>query len=268
MAKMKKERMEQLLAACGNIAVEAGGRILEVAEEALDITEKGDGSPLTLADRASHDCIQQGLAKLDAGTDILSEEGDIDAFLSRGNEIFWLVDPLDGTKEFIGGLDEYTVNIALIDHGCPVLGVVYAPALGVLWAGGEGTGAYRRAGQGSAEKIAPVPKQRPETAVVSRSHLSPETVNFLEKNEIAETSPRGSSVKICAVAEGAADVYPRYGPTCIWDTGAGAAVARAAGCRVVDLKGNDLDYSPEHGVLREGFIVFPAGMQVILRGEK
>ena len=263
MKKLKTQLIQEYSGSCSCIAVEAGLRILDVAnDDSLDVTAKGDGSPVTLADRSSHECIVAGLSNMKTGLDILSEEGDIDEFLSRGSETFWLVDPLDGTKEFINGLGEYTVNIALIENGVPVMGVVFAPALGTLWTGGLGIGGCRQERRGSPVEISASKKSHPETAVVSRSHLSDETVEFLQANGVTETSPRGSSVKICAVAEGSADIYPRHGPTCIWDTAAGAAVARASGCRVVDLVGDDLDYSPKNGIKRPGFIVYPEGMDV------
>jgi len=224
------------------------------------VEHKADGSPLTIADRASHEHIVSRLAEFGEGYDLLSEEGDIDAFLSRRAEVFWLIDPLDGTKEFVNGLGEYTVNIALVDHGSPVLGVVYAPALGVTWYGSKGKGAYRMENGGEPQAIKPSEGEKPTSAVVSRSHLSEATREFLDKHGITETTPRGSSVKICAIAEGTADIYPRQGPTSIWDTAAGTAVARASGCSVVDLDGNYLDYDPSAGILREGFIVYPSQM--------
>jgi 3'(2'), 5'-bisphosphate nucleotidase len=183
--------------------------------------------------------------------------------MSNPPERFWLVDPLDGTKEFIEGYDEYTVNIALVDRGQPVLGVVDAPATGTTWYGGAGIGSMRRVGQSEALGISPSKRTSPCSAVISRSHLSDATRAFLEANNITETEPRGSSVKVCAIADGSADIYPRLGPTSIWDTAAGTAVARAAGCRVIDPAGRDLDYDPANGILREGFIVFPEGMRFV-----
>ncbi len=253
--------MAALVAPCLETALAAGDLILSVAGGALDIEHKGDGSPLTRADRAAHDCIVSGLSGVAGGLDLLSEEGDIDAFLQRAPAVFWLVDPLDGTKEFIEGLGEYTVNIALVDHGRPVLGVVVAPALGAYWYGTAGSGAFRGRQGSDPVPVSPSRNAEPATAVVSRSHLSDDTRRFLEANAITRTTARGSSVKICAVAEGSADIYPRHGPTSIWDTAAGTAVARAAGCRVVDGAGLDLDYDPAVGIRRDAFIVFPRGMK-------
>ena len=176
-----------------------------------------------------------------------------------GVEVFWLIDPLDGTKEFIKGLTEYTVNVALVVAFRPVLGVVVAPALDSAWYAAEGAGAWRQVGDGPAERLACSTAGTPVSAVVSRSHCSPETLDFLKANGIdpAAGISKGSSLKLCAVADGSADVYPRLGPTNIWDTAAAAAVARIAGCRVTDLAGEDLSYDPASGTLREGFLVFP-----------
>jgi len=258
---MDQIKKDKLVRDCVAIALKAGREILSVEVDNMDLERKVDGTPVTRADRASHECITSGLSKLGPGFDLLSEEGDIRAFLERGSQVFWLVDPLDGTREFVKGLGEYTVNIALVEHGSPVLGVVYAPATSICWYGTTGSGAYRFEKDSAPERIFPVDRKEPKNAVVSRSHLSDRTRRFLELNGITETISRGSSIKICAVAEGSSDIYPRHGPTCIWDTAAGTAVARSGGCRVVDGEGADLNYDPAGGIRREMFIVFPEGMK-------
>jgi 3'(2'), 5'-bisphosphate nucleotidase len=253
--------LEALLGPCLELARSAGMAILAVARESLDVQDKADGSPLTRADRASHDCLTAGLAGLAPPLPVLSEEGDVEAFLDESPKTYWLIDPLDGTKEFVKGISEYTVNVALVRQARPVLGVVHAPALATSWYAVLGGGAYRQEGQAPPVPLQATSAPRPRSAVASRSHLSPETEAFLQRNDISETTSRGSSLKLCAVAEGAAHIYPRHGPTNIWDTGAGAAVALEAGCRIIDLNGRDLSYDPADGLLREGFIVHPEGME-------
>jgi 3'(2'), 5'-bisphosphate nucleotidase len=259
--------LKELLTDCRDIARQAGLAIKAIAEEPQDdlgVQAKEDGSPLTRADRASHDIIVQGLAAMNTPFPVLSEEGKLEEFQADPPEVFWCVDPLDGTKEFIKGLDEYTVNIALVRDAQPILGVVYAPALERGWCAAEGCGAWCRSADGTLGPIKPVDRRQPRTAVVSRSHLDEATEAFLKRNHIEQSLPHGSSIKLTAVAEGTADVYPRYGPTCLWDTAAGCAVARQAGCKVIDLDGNDLSYDPRAGLKREGFIVHPVGMNVAL----
>jgi 3'(2'), 5'-bisphosphate nucleotidase len=258
---MDSEILASLLDAVRPLAVAAGKAILPIAAEVGDVQTKQDGSPLTRADLASHEVIAAGLAKLEPAFPILSEEGDPDTATETWTT-FWCVDPLDGTKEFVKGLDEYTVNIALIEKGAAVLGVVYVPAQDVLYYAAQGLGAWKVEPGGQPQRIAASGCQIPTSAVVSRSHLSEETKMFLEKLGISEMISHGSSIKICAVAEGKADIYPRHGPTCLWDTAAGAAVAREAGCRVVDLQNHDLSYDPQASLKRPGFIVYPAQLDI------
>jgi len=256
--------MSGLLGKVCDVARQAGRAILEEAGKTRDVQTKADGTPLTRADLASHRVIQTGLDSLDPRLPTLSEEGDLDQGRADWGA-FWCVDPLDGTKEFIKGLDEYTVNIALIERGEPVLGAVYVPVQDVLYWGALGLGAWRSSGAGRGERISPRKSDRPVTAVVSRSHLSDKTLEFLQRIGVKETVGRGSSIKICAVAEGSADVYPRYGPTCLWDTAAAAAIARQAGCAVVDLQGAALSYDPSAGLKRSGFIVYPLHLDELIR---
>ena len=228
-------------------AVDAGRAILDVYSSAFAVEHKDDRSPLTLADKRSHEIIAARLAAKDAGgLPLLSEEGRNIPFEERKRwGLFWLVDPVDGTKEFIKRNGEFTVNIALVRQNRPVLGVIYVPVRDTLYYAAEGLGAWRldkasgdHARPGRADRL-PVPggPHRPFTAVASRSHLSPETEAYLEglraMQGTLEIVSAGSSLKFCLIAEGRADVYPRFGPTMEWDTAAGHAIVVEAGGMVV-----------------------------------
>ncbi len=240
------------------LARRAGEAIEAVRSGPLGAVEKADGSPVTAADRAAEAILVDGLRALLPGVAVVSEEGDVDAALAGAGPTYWLVDPLDGTKEFLKGLPEYTVNVALVEAGVPILGVVYASAADCLYLAARGLGARRRDARGEVRlRVAPV--AQPRRAVVSRSHLSPETRALLERLRVTDTIPSGSSLKMCAVAEGAADVYPRLGPTRLWDTAAGTAVATEAGCEVVALDGTPLRYDLASGLVRPGFLVTAPG---------
>ncbi len=239
------------------IAKDAGVAIMRVYEGQIEVEMKDDKSPLTAADKASHQVIVAELAKLYPEIPILSEEGKGIAYADRKNwQRFWLVDPLDGTKEFIKRNGEFTVNIALIETGVPVLGVVYVPAQDKLYSGIKGQGAWTQ--QGQAEQIA-ISVRRPEpqkgmTVVMSRSHPSPELDAYLRTIKVADAISVGSSLKLCVVAEGKADLYPRLGPTMEWDTAAGHAVVEAAGGQVKTPEGGPLLYNKEN-LLNSFFIV-------------
>ena len=254
--------MTELLAGVRQIALAAGDAIRAIALQPADVTAKADGSPLTRADLASQEVILAGLEGLDPALPILSEEGDLEDLDQEAWRTYWCVDPLDGTKEFVQGLGDYTVNIALVESYRPTMGVICVPAAEVLYYAALGMGAFRVERAGKPQRIGANDVRRPRSAVVSRSHLSPETKNFLARLNVTETVPRGSAVKMCAVAEGSADIYPRLGPTSLWDTAAGAAIALEAGCRVMDLRGRDLSYDPLAGLTRPGFIVCPASMDL------
>jgi 3'(2'), 5'-bisphosphate nucleotidase len=247
-----------------NIARRAGAAIMAVYAGDHAVEYKADHSPLTVADRISHETIEIGLRALAPEIPILSEEDREIPFSDRKDwRCFWLVDPLDGTKEFIKRNGEFTVNIALIEEGVPVLGVVYVPAQDKLYCGVAGEGAFVRQGD---ERPVPIQVRRadPETGltvVMSRSHPSPELDNFLEKIKVADCLPVGSSLKLCVVAEGRADLYPRLGPTMEWDTAAGQAVVEAAGGRVLTPEGVPLRYNKE-SLLNPYFIVPTADDEV------
>lgn len=219
-----------LLPAVVTIAESAGRAILDLPRRPGDAAIKGDGSPVTAADRAAHDVIAAGLAALTPGVPVLSEEGaDVPYEVRRAWNPYWLVDPLDGTKEYLHGVPDYTVNIALIRDGVPVLGVVHAPARHVTYTGAEGLGASRtREGITSRLVARPPAPGQPIRIAESRSHRSPEIEAFLAPYRIGERVAIGSSLKFCLVAEGAADAYVRLGPTMEWDVAAGDAVVRWA----------------------------------------
>ena len=256
---MDDRQLARLVDEVGALARRAGAAILATRLGAGDVTAKADGSPVTQADLASERVILDGLAALEPRLPVVSEEGDVEQALASAGRLFWLVDPLDGTKEFVKGLPEYTVNIALVEDGAPILGAIYVPPVDCLYLAARGLGARRIEAGTTTTLLHRSAVARPRRAVTSRSHLSPETESFLKRLGVAETSPRGSSLKICAVAEGAADVYPRLGPIRLWDTAAGAAIAREAGCAVLDLSGAPLSYDPAHGLTHTGLVVSAPG---------
>jgi len=237
------------------IAQKAGEAIMLHYRQPVDVERKADRSPVTQADRDAHDIIERALQQLTPDIHIISEEH-TDHVVPEDDALFWLVDPLDGTKSFIRGESEFTVNIALIDDGVPVMGVIYIPAEGMMYAGSRETGAWRQRDGGARELIhtRAVP-QAGYAAVVSLSHLDPDTEHFLREYKIATRVQASSSLKFCRVAEGEADLYPRFGPTMEWDTAAGHAIILAVGGRVENPDGSALIYGKE--TLRNGaFIVY------------
>ncbi|WP_177418949.1 3'(2'),5'-bisphosphate nucleotidase CysQ [endosymbiont of Lamellibrachia barhami] len=240
------------------IAIEAGRAIMDVYAKEIDVQTKSDNSPLTEADLASHNIIVESLHRLDPDTPVLSEESESIPFeVRRSWTRFWLIDPLDGTKEFIKRNGEFTVNIALIENNKPVLGVVYAPALDLLFYGSLETGAFRRNGSGEAHAISATrTRQNPVRVVGSRSHAGESLKHFLNELGPHELISMGSSLKLCLVASGEADIYPRLGPTSEWDTAASQAVVEAAGGRVTDTGGNMLRYGKKESMLNPYFLVF------------
>jgi 3'(2'), 5'-bisphosphate nucleotidase len=241
------------------IAVAAGERILQVYHsDEFNIETKADASPLTKADLASHEHIVQQLRRLTPNIPVLSEESKEIPYQERSQwTTFWLVDPLDGTKEFIKRNGEFTVNIALIEAGKPVLGVVHTPALGVTYSAAKGAGAFRHeGGKTQPLKVKSELGERLEV-VASRSHAGPETEALLAslgRDYTVNLVSKGSALKLCLVAEGAAHLYPRLGPTMEWDTAAAQCVAEEAGAQVTDLAGQRLHYNKEN-LLNPFFVV-------------
>jgi 3'(2'), 5'-bisphosphate nucleotidase len=232
----------------GEIAIRAGRAIMKSRDAAKAPQYKSDGSPVTAADLAADEIIRHDLAQQLPGIAVITEESCPTATAAHADR-FVLVDPLDGTREFIKGSTEFTVNIALIAHATPIAGAVYAPAIGLLYVGGK-TAHRARLASADAElhmsAMQPI-EVRPSPpdgwhVVVSRSHLDPATREWIARHRIAEHRPAGSSLKFCLVAEGEADVYPRLGPTMEWDTAAGHAVLAAAGGSVMDLDGRPMQY--------------------------
>ncbi len=250
---------EQLLQAIGDIACRAGAEILEVyRSKDLGETAKADQSPLTLADLRAHELIVQSLNALTPDIPILSEEGASIPFAERaGWQRHWLVDPLDGTKEFVQGNGEFTVNIALVAGHEAQLGVVYVPVSATLYAGGPGLGAHRQVGAEPATEIHVQAKaSTPLRVIGSKSHRGDTLDALFAKLGPHIFVPVGSALKFCLVAEGAADFYPRLGPTSEWDTAAAHAVVVGAGGAVVETSGAPLRYNAKSDLLNPNFLVF------------
>ncbi len=236
------------------IARAAGEEILAVYARDFEVTEKADASPLTQADLAAHRRIVSRLPVLGGGLPVLSEESaDIAWSERRAWSRYWLVDPLDGTREFIKKNGEFTVNIALIENGEPVLGVVYAPVMDWLLVGGRGLGAqWHKAGASGAASIAKAGS--PLRVAASRSHRDEKTQAYLDRIGSVDTYGLGSSLKFCKIATGEIDLYPRFGPTSEWDTAAAQAVLEAAGGGVYTLDGEPLRYNSKESLLNPHFI--------------
>lgn len=235
----------------------AGAAIMAIYPTDFAIEHKQDQSPLTAADRAAHDVIARELAALEPRWPLLSEESPASAVAERRSwNRYWLVDPLDGTREFIKRNGEFTVNIALIDAHRPVLGVVYAPVIDIEYWAAADLGAWRRsAGQTTRIHVAghapPVPR-----VVGSRSHANQALADYLARLGAHELSSIGSSLKICLVAEGRADLYPRFGPTREWDTAAAQAVLENAGGCIMDLAGRPLRCNTKDDLTNPHFLAF------------
>lgn len=241
-----------------DITARAGAETLSWWRTDLKVTDKADASPVTAADLAAHHLILNGLQRLTPDIPVLSEEDAERPLEQRQHwQRFWLVDPLDGTKEFIAGTDEFTVNIALIDQGQVRFGVVGVPARQSLFWGGRDIGAWRQQGQQPAEPIRCRRQANPLTVVASRRHTSPDQEALLARLQAhggIEQVNVGSSLKFCLIAEGLADLYPRYAPTSQWDTAAAQAVLEGAGGQVLGLDGRRFDYPPRRTWLNPHFI--------------
>lgn len=261
--------MTDLLQIAIRASLEAGERIMEIYEnEDFEVDFKSDDSPLTKADIASHNIIMEHLKS--TGIPVLSEEGKSIPYKERSSwKRLWIVDPIDGTKEFIKRNGEFTVNIALIQDQKPIVGVVYVPALKELYFSTSEIGSYKTRAINSnlsiedriqeSQKLPINNLDRPYTVVASRSHLSEETSEFIakleEKHGKVERLSKGSSLKLCMVAEGSADMYPRFAPTMEWDTAAGQAICNHSGCTVINWETkSDLLYNHEE-LLNPWFLV-------------
>lgn len=263
---MAEVRLKTLL----DISLDAGREILNVYNQDFSVETKVDDSPLTNADKRSHQTIIDGLRKAYVEIPVLSEEGREIPYAERKDwTMFFLVDPLDGTKEFIKKNSEFTVNIALIENGYPVMGVIYAPVLDVFYFG-HSLGAFKLEGASCANladdealieqsvQLTVVKPSNVVRVVVSRSHMSEETEVFIEEqrsNHEVDVVSAGSSLKFCLVAEGKADYYPRYGPTMEWDTGAGQAIVEAAGGTMLRCEDNERFYYNRENLKNGWFLV-------------
>jgi len=244
------------------IARTAGDAVMEIYARDFEVEIKGDNSPLTEADKKSNTVILEGLKSHYPDIPFISEESKQTPYSVRSEwKCFWLIDPIDGTKEFIKKNGEFTVNIALIEDGVPVIGIVFVPAQHKMYYGVKGLGSYKEEGGHSTQISNHIHYHDKQKVVVvaSRSHLSDETLDFVndlkEKGKEVEYLSSGSSLKFCLVAEGAADVYPRFGPTMEWDTAAAHAVALYAGKNVIDYETQQpLTYNKEN-LLNPYFIV-------------
>lgn len=251
------EAAATLLESLTGLVIQAGQAILAVNRSTMNVAGKGDGSPVTEADLAADHIIVEGLTRLAPHVSLLSEER-VHLATPPYKDSFFLIDPLDGTKEFVAGRNEFTVNLALVTHGVPLLGVVGAPALGLIWRGIVGKGAERLTLQaGTAAQAVPIktrpcpPRGAPWTVAVSRSHGDARTEAFIDERGGAVRAVLGSAVKFGRVAEGEVDIYPRLSPTSEWDVAAGHAVVVAAGGTVTDANRSQLHF----GLGREDFLV-------------
>ncbi len=237
---------------------EAGECILEVYDTDFDVTHKSDNTPLTAADIAAHNSILEALGKLTPDVPVLSEESTGIPFEERaGWDRYWLVDPLDGTREFVKRNGEFTVNIALIDRHESVLGVVYAPVTGITYYASRGNGAFKRMPDGETVSLQTRRKTPGKTIVAgSRSRHGHSLEVFLEKIGAYEIISLGSSLKSCLVAEGGADIYPRLGPTSEWDTAAAQCIVEEAGGRITTTDMQSLRYNTKDSLLNPHFLVF------------
>lgn len=240
------------------LAQDAAAAILGIYDSDFAVQHKDDDSPLTAADLAAHRCIVAGLARITPDIPVLSEESahEVPLQVRRGWHRLWVVDPLDGTREFVKRNGEFTVNIALVEDGKAVFGVVQAPVTGTLWHGGEGFGAYRRDVHGGGDVALHVraPAPRPLRVAASRSHRDARTQSLIDHLGEIEPVRLGSSLKFCLIADGGLDVYPRFGPTSEWDTAAGQCVLEGAGGAVLDPQGRPFRYNQRDTLLNGDFI--------------
>jgi 3'(2'), 5'-bisphosphate nucleotidase len=252
-------QLEALTSQCVEIAERAGEKILHIYNTRFEITHKEDESPLTEADIAAHQIIAQGLSTLEPRMPIISEESSIPDFSVRATwDHYWLVDPLDGTREFVKRNGEFTVNIALIGGHFPILGVVHAPVTGETWYASKNQGAWvKKVGENARRIYARSPQPDEEWTIFrSRSHPGKRLQAFLDRIGPHQTLSMGSSLKTCLIAEGKADFYPRLGPTSEWDTAAAHCVLREAGGDITDTSMETLQYNTKDSLLNPEFFAF------------
>lgn len=256
---MNENFKQQLVA----IAREASGAILTVYKDIkIDFQIKGDHSPVTAADLQSQRIIIEELKKI-SPYPVLGEENPIAYDLRKEWSDFWLVDPLDGTKDFIAKNDEFTINIALIKEGQPLVGLVALPAKDLYYFAAKGQGAFRISDKGE-EQISNIRTQKDLICLDSRFHSSPETAAFCENNGISQIERFGSALKFCRLAEGVADIYPRLAPTKEWDIAAGHCILQEAGCQIIDLKTGQAPCYNKPSLLNNHFIALRSGLSLNL----
>lgn len=254
----------QLLDPALDVAIEAGRKILEIYESDFEVIKKPDQTPVTEADLAASRIIEEGLAALTPSLPVLTEESEpVDAKQRRKWRQFWLVDPLDGTQEFINKTGEFTVNIALIEDNRPVLGIVYAPAMGLYYYACQGHGAYKRIATEQPRAIQ-VRRWQGGKVVIACGHsrCGSQLQGLLKQFEEYEVITLGSALKSCWVAEGKADIYARFGPTSEWDTAAAQCIVEEAGGAITDTKFEPLCYNCGEDLLNPHFIVSGQGLNL------
>jgi 3'(2'), 5'-bisphosphate nucleotidase len=236
------------------IILQAGLNVLEIYQSNdFEIKTKNDNSPLTKADIISHEIICKALSKNYPNIPILSEESSESFSISNSDSLFWCIDPIDGTKEFIKRNDEFTINIALISNKKPILGVIYAPALDQLYYATKGKGSFYETKYFSKKIMIKKVDKNNLVFAVSRSHISEQTLNFLDLFENNSIKKIGSSLKLCGVAIGEVDCYPRFGPTSLWDIAAGHIIVNEAGGYVLDKSLNEIEYDFTKGFINSDF---------------
>jgi 3'(2'), 5'-bisphosphate nucleotidase len=257
MNEIKHQELEELTSEILKISCQAGDRILEIYETDFSVENKSDNSPLTAADMAAHNTICEQLTKLTPSIPILSEESSHISFSDRQKwNQYWLVDPLDGTREFIKRNGEFSVNIALIEDHCSIMGVIHIPVTGISYTASINNGAYKHESNGDKTQISVRHTNADKITVAgSRSHGNDRQKEFINKLDQPEILAIGSSLKFCLVAEGKADIYPRFGPTSEWDSGAAQAIVEEAGGMVVDMNFQQLKYNTKESLLNPEFLV-------------
>lgn len=258
---MNRDELQALIDPVIRLAESAGESILAIYDAGFEVTDKADNTPLTDADLAAHTTIVEGLARLTPEIPVLSEESTSIPFKERQQwDRYWLIDPLDGTREFIKRNGEFTVNIALIENHQSILGVIQVPVNGILYYAWREGGAWKKLPQQEVEPIhVRAPSEEQLVVAGSRSHQSETITDFLDKIGTHRIFPMGSSLKSCLVAEGQADLYPRLGPTSEWDTAAAQCVVEEAGGQLTDTAMQPLRYNTKESLLNPHFFVFGAG---------
>lgn len=249
--------MNSLLNDVVSLAKQAGNQVLNIYQSDLAVEYKTDKSPITFADLASHDCICQGLRHLTPDFPIISEESAAISFRKRRSwEKYWLIDPLDGTKEFLDKNGEFTINIALIEQHRPRLGVIFVPSRNICYFASKKLGAYKQIGEAPPTVILSRAwkEEQPITAVVSRRHGKKEIKKFLAQFSNLNLLCCGSALKFCWLAEGLVDIYPRFSPSFEWDTAAGQCILEEAGGLVIDNTGRELQYNMSSSLKIAGFL--------------